>query len=94
MDDLYPPGLLSTLGINPEDLRRQQQQAGLLSAGLQLLAGSGYSPVRRTTGELLGQAGMAGVQGMQQAGETAIDRALKGMQVQEFARRSPRRRAA
>jgi hypothetical protein len=87
MDDLYPPGLLSTLGINPEDLRRQQQQAGLLSAGLQLLAGSGYSPVRRTTGELLGQAGMAGVQGMQQAGETAIDRALKGMQVQEFARR-------
>jgi hypothetical protein len=91
MDDFlnqqYPAGLLSTLGINPEDLRRQQQQAGLLSAGLQLLAGSGYSPVRRTTGELVGQAGMAGVQGMQQAGETAIDRALKGMQVQEFARR-------
>ena len=43
MDDFltqqYPPGLLSTLGINPDDLRRQQQQAGLLSAGLQLLAG-------------------------------------------------------
>jgi hypothetical protein len=67
-------------------LRRQQQQAGLLSAGLQLLAGSGYSPVRQTTGQLLGQAGMAGVQGMQQAGDTAIDRALRGMQVQQFQR--------
>lgn len=89
MDDFqqYPPGLLSALGINPEDLRRQQQQAGLLSAGLQLLAGSGYSPVRQTTGQLLGQAGMAGVQGMQQAGESAIDRALKGLQVSEFSRR-------
>lgn len=84
MDDFqqYPPGLLSVLGINPEDLRRQQQQAGLLSAGLQLLAGSGYSPVRQTTGQLLGQAGMAGVQGMQRAGESAIERALKSMQVQ------------
>lgn len=87
MDDLYPPGLLSTLGINPEDLRRQQQQAGLLSAGLQLLAGSGYSPVRRTTGELLGQAGMAGVQGMQQAGESAIQRNIQGLQVGDIARR-------
>lgn len=95
MDDFlnqqYPAGLLTTLGINPEDLRRQQQQAGLLSAGLQLLAGSGYSPIRRTAGELLGQAGMAGVQGMQQAGESAIDRALRGMQVQEFAKRQQER---
>lgn len=81
------PTLLSALNINPEDLRRQQQQAGLLSAGLQLLAGSGYSPVRQTTGQLLGQAGLAGVQGMQQAGETAIDRALKGLQAQDFVRK-------
>ena len=93
MDDFqqYPAGLLTTLGINPEDLRRQQQQAGLLSAGLQLLAGSGYSPVRQSTGQLLGQAGMAGVQGMQQAGESAIDRALRGMQVSEFAKRQQER---
>ena len=76
----YPDTLLSTLGINPEDLRRQQQQAGLLSAGLQLLSQSGYSPVRRTAGELIGQAGMAGVQGMQQAGTTAIDQALRALQ--------------
>ena len=85
--------LLSALNINPEDLRRQQQQAGLLSAGLQLLAGSGYSPVRQTTGQLLGQAGLAGVQGMQQAGDTAIDRALKGLQVQQFVNQQKREQA-
>lgn len=95
MDDFqqYPPGLLSALGINPEDLRRQQQQAGLLSAGLQLLAKSGYSPVRQTTGQLIGEAGMAGVQGMQQAGDTAIDRALKGLQVQQFVNQQKREQA-
>ena len=97
MDDFlnqqYPAGLLTTLGINPEDLRRQQQQAGLLSAGLQLLAGSGYSPVRQSTGQLLGQAGLAGVQGMQQAGDTAIDRALKGLQVQQFVNQQKREQA-
>lgn len=95
MDDFqqYPPGLLSALGINPDDLRRQQQQAGLLSAGLQLLAKSGYSPVRQTTGQLIGEAGLAGVQGMQQAGDTAIDRALKGLQVQQFVNQQKREQA-
>jgi hypothetical protein len=92
MDDFlnqqYPAGLLSTLGINPEDLRRQQQRAGLLSAGLQLLAGSGYSPVRQTTGQLVGQAGMAGLQGMQQAGQSAVERAIQGLQVSDIARKS------
>lgn len=83
----YPDTLLSTLGINPEDLRRQQQQAGLLSAGLQLLSQSGYSPVRRTAGELIGQAGMAGVQGMQQAGEGALQRGIQNLQVGELARK-------
>lgn len=78
----YPPGLLDMLGIKQEDLRRQQQTQGLLAAGLQLLAGSGYSPMRRTTGELLGQAGATGLGAYQQAGETAIDRALKQMQIQ------------
>jgi len=89
----YPPGLLTMLGLDPERLRRQQQQAGLLSAGLQLLSQSGYSPVRRTTGELIGQAGAAGVQGMQQAGESAIERALRGMQVQQLAERQQREKA-
>ncbi len=76
--------LYGLLGLDPEKIRQQQQTQGLLNAGLQLLAGSGYSPVRRTTGELLGQAGMAGMQGYQQAGESAIDRAIKGMQVQQM----------
>lgn len=76
--------LYGLLGLDPEKIRQQQMTQGLLNAGLQLLAGSGYSPVRRTTGELLGQAGMAGMQGYQQAGESAIDRAIKGMQVQQM----------
>jgi hypothetical protein len=76
--------LYGLLGIDPEKLRQQQLQSGLLSAGLQLLAGSGYSPVRRTTGELLGQAGAAGLGAYQQAAEGAIDQALKGMQIREM----------
>ena len=86
MDDFqqYPPGLLSALGINPEDLLRQQRRGGLLSAGLQGLVSSGYSPVRQTTGQIIGQMGLAGVQGMQQAGESAIERALKGLQTQKM----------
>jgi hypothetical protein len=88
----YPPGLLQALGVDPEQLRRQQMQSGLLSAGLQLLAGSGYSPVRRTTGELLGQAGAVGLQGYQQAGESAIDRALRGLQVQQMGKKQEEER--
>lgn len=82
--DTYPAGLLEMLGIDREKMRQQQRTQGLLSAGLQLLAGSGYSPVRRTLGELAGQAGAAGLQGYQQAGESSIDRALKGMQVKQM----------
>lgn len=76
--------LYSMLGIDPEKLRQQQMTQGLLSAGLQLLAGSGYSPVRRTTGELLGQAGAAGVGAYQQAGQSGIDEALRAMQLRQM----------
>jgi hypothetical protein len=76
--------LYQLLGLDPEKIRQQQMTQGLLSAGLQLLAGSGYSPTRRTTGELLGQAGAAGMGAYQQAGESAIDRALKQMQIQSM----------
>jgi hypothetical protein len=75
--------LYGLLGIDPEKIRQQQLQSGLLSAGLQLLAGSGYSPVRRTTGELLGQAGATGLGAYQQAGQMAIDDAFKRMQIQQ-----------
>ena len=89
----YPPGLLDMLGIKQEDLRRQQQTQGLLAAGLQLLAGSGYSPVRRTTGELLGQAGATGLGAYQQAGQASIDQALRGMQVQQMVNRQRQQEA-
>jgi hypothetical protein len=85
--------LYQLLGLDPEKIRQQQMTQGLLSAGLQLLAGSGYSPVRRTTGELLGQAGAAGLGAYQQAGESSIDRALKGMQVQQMAERKKQQEA-
>ena len=85
--------LYGLLGLDPEKIRQQQQTQGLLSAGLQLLAGSGYSPVRRTTGELLGQAGAAGLGAYQQAGESAIDRALKGMQVKQMMDRQKQQEA-
>jgi hypothetical protein len=85
--------LYGLLGLDPEKIRQQQVTQGLLGAGLQLLAGSGYSPVRRTTGELLGQAGAAGLQGYQQAGESAIDRALKGMQVKQMLERQQREKS-
>lgn len=96
MDELFnapSANVLSTLGIDPEKLRRQQQMQGLLGAGLQLLAGSGYSPVRRTTGELLGQAGAAGLQAFQQAGESTIDQALRSMQIQQMAQRQKQQEA-
>jgi hypothetical protein len=76
--------LYGLLGLDPEKIRQQQMTQGLLSAGLQLLAGSGYSPVRRTTGELLGQAGMAGMGAYQQAGQESIDQALRSMQVKQM----------
>lgn len=78
----YPEGLLGALGINPEDLRRQSITQGLLSAGLQMLAASGPSPVRQSLGQIVAQGGLAGMQGMQQAEESAIDRALKNLQLQ------------
>ena len=85
--------LYGLLGIDPEKIRQQQLQSGLLSAGLQLLAGSGYSPVRRTTGELLGQAGMAGMQAYQQAGQGGIDQALRAMQIRQVMDQQKQRQA-
>jgi len=83
----YPQGLLGALGLNEEDLRRQGMTSGLLNAGLQMLAASGPSPVRQSLGQIVAQGGAAGLQGMQQAQESAIDRALRGMQVQDAIRK-------
>jgi len=67
---------------------------GLLSAGLQMLAASGPSPVRQSLGQIVAQGGAAGLQGMQQAQESAIDRALKNMQAQAFMTKQKQDRAA
>jgi hypothetical protein len=83
----YPPGLLTMLGLDPERLRRQQVTGGLLSAGLQALAASGPSRMPTSAGQIIGQAGMAGLQGYQQAGESAIERAIKGLQVSDVIRK-------
>lgn len=85
--------LYQMLGLDPEKIRQQQMTQGLLSAGLQLLAGSGYSPVRRTTGELLGQAGAAGLQAYQGAGQASIDEALRAMQLRQMMEQQKRQQA-
>lgn len=83
----YPPGLLTMLGLDPERLRRQQVTGGLLSAGLQALAASGPSRMPTSAGQIIGQAGLAGLQGYQQAGESAINRAIQGLQVSDVVRK-------
>lgn len=85
--------LYQLLGLDPEKIRQQQMTQGLLSAGLQLLAGSGYSPTRRTTGELLGQAGAAGLGAYQQAGQASIDEALRAMQLRQMMEQQKRQQA-
>lgn len=76
------------LGINPEELRRQQMQQGLLGAGLQMLAASGPSAMPTSLGQIVAQGGAAGLQGYQQAEQSAIDRALQSMQVQRAAQQA------
>lgn len=90
----YPQGLLGALGLNEEDLRKQSMTSGLLNAGLQMLAASGPSPVRQSLGQIIAQGGAAGLQGMQQAQESAIDRALKSMQVQSLVQKQTQEQEA
>lgn len=85
--------LYGLLGLDPEKIRQQQMTQGLLSAGLQLLAGSGYSPTRRTTGELLGQAGAAGLQAYQGAGQASVDEALRAMQLRQMMEQQKRQQS-
>lgn len=87
------PNIYTLLGMDEEKVRQQQMTQGLLSAGLQLLAGSGYSPTRRTTGELLGQAGAAGLGAYQQAGQASIDEALRAMQLRQMMEQQKRQQA-
>ena len=51
--------------LSPEQQKMAQQQA-MMHTGFNLLANSGWSPQKRSMGQLMGQAGMAGAQQQEQ----------------------------
>lgn len=73
--------LQNLLGEDYEDERRSALNMGLLSAGLQGLAASGPSLMPVSAGQVLGQAGMAGLQGYQDQLAGAERGALQGMEL-------------
>ena len=81
----YIGGLLSP--EEQEKLKQEAQGQGVLNLGLSLLAGSGRSPVRRTTGELVAQGLQAGQQAYRGATQQAIQDRMIGMQLEEAAKK-------
>jgi hypothetical protein len=81
----YIGGLLSP--EEQEKLKQEAQNQGVLNLGLSLLAGSGRSPVRRTTGELVAQGLQAGQQAYRGATQQAIQDKMLGLQFAEMARK-------
>jgi hypothetical protein len=81
----YMGGLLGA--EDQEKLRQQAQDQGLLNLGLTLLAGSGRSPVRRSTGELVAQGLQAGQQAYRGAVQQALQDKMIGMQLEEAAKK-------
>lgn len=81
----YMGGLLGA--EDQEKLRQQAQEQGLLNLGLTLLAGSGRSPVRRSTGELVAQGLQAGQQAYRGAMQQAVQDKMIGMQLEEAAKK-------
>lgn len=81
----YIGGLLSP--EEQEKLKQEAQNQGALNLGLSLLAGSGRSPVRRTTGELVAQGLQAGQQAYRGATQQAIQDKMLGLQFAEMARK-------
>lgn len=73
--------LQNLLGENYEDEKRSALNMGLLSAGLQGLAASGPSLMPVSAGQVLGQAGMAGLAGYQDQLAGAERGALQGMEL-------------
>jgi hypothetical protein len=78
----YMGGLLGA--EEQEKLRQQAQDQGLLNLGLSLLAGSGRSPVRRSTGELVAQGLQAGQQAYRGAVQQAVQDKVTGLQLQQM----------
>lgn len=81
----YMGGLLGA--DEQEKLRQQAQDQGLLNLGLTLLAGSGRSPVRRSTGELVAQGLQAGQQAYRGAVQQAVQDKMMGLQLSEMAKK-------
>ncbi len=81
----YMGGLLGA--EDQEKLRQQAQEQGLLNLGLTLLAGSGRSPVRRSTGELVAQGLQAGQQAYRGAMQQAVQDKMIGLQLEEAAKK-------
>jgi len=81
----YIGGLLSP--EEQEKLKQEAQNQGVLNLGLSLLAGSGRSPVRRTTGELVAQGLQAGQQAYRGATQQAIQDKMLGLQFAEMAKK-------
>jgi hypothetical protein len=78
------PELAALLGLDPEKIRQQQQQAGLLSAGLAMLAASGPSRTPTSLGQIIGQGGMVGMQAYGQAGQQAVEQGVQRLRVGEL----------
>jgi len=78
------PELAALLGLDPEKIRQQQQQAGLLSAGLAMLAASGPSQTRTSLGQIIGQGGLAGMQAYSQAGQQVVEQGVQKLKVAEL----------
>lgn len=75
-------GLLGILGLSSGDAQKDAQlNHGILQAGLSLLQSRGR------LGPALGQAGMAGVQGMQQYGQNAFQQTLQKAQLDDLKRK-------
>jgi hypothetical protein len=81
----YIGGLLSP--EEQEKLKQEAQNQGVLNLGLSLLAGSGRSPVRRSTGELVAQGLQAGQQAYRGAMQQAVQDRMIGMQLEEAAKK-------
>jgi len=78
--------LQGLLGENYEDTRRSAINQGLLSAGLQGLMASGPSLMPTSAGQILGQAGMAGVQAYGGAMDQAEQQGIRRMELNEVLR--------
>jgi len=87
----YIGGLLSP--EEQEKLKQEAQNQGMLNLGLSLLAGSGRSPVRRSTGELVAQGLQAGQQAYRGAMQQAVQDRMMGLQLEEAAKKRQREEA-